>query len=135
MNELQMKMSNGWRRNEAIEMCARIELLAPSFGCHIALTGGCLYKSICDTGCDEYDGINHPTHSERKDLDIVVYRIRQSERIDIDGLFKAMKERLDVERITTSDSFVIKAKCWGRSIDFLFPEASSGDYEKKKESE
>lgn len=49
-----------WTQEEAIQLCRLLEALAPTFGCHVALTGGCLYK----------DG-------ERKDCDILLYRIRQ----------------------------------------------------------
>ncbi len=42
-----------WTQEEAIELCRIIEDICPQAGCHVALTGGCLYK----------DG-------ERKDLDI-----------------------------------------------------------------
>ena len=49
-----------WTQEEAIALCKKIESIVPLAGCHVALTGGCLYR----------DG-------HRKDLDILFYRIRQ----------------------------------------------------------
>ena len=49
-----------WTQQHAIELCKRIESVCPRYGCHVALTGGLLYK----------DG-------PRKDCDILFYRIRQ----------------------------------------------------------
>ena len=58
----------------AVALCREIEKIAPNFGCHVALTGGCLYK----------DGA-------RKDIDILFYRIRQVEKIDHEGLKQALQ--------------------------------------------
>lgn len=33
-----------WTQAEAIALCREIEQICPRFGCHVALTGGCLYK-------------------------------------------------------------------------------------------
>lgn len=54
-------MTTDWTQAEAVALCKIIERVAPHAGCHVALTGGCLYK----------DGV-------RKDLDLIFYRIRQS---------------------------------------------------------
>lgn len=35
---------NDWTREQAIELATKIEAISPSFGFHIALTGGLLYK-------------------------------------------------------------------------------------------
>jgi hypothetical protein len=43
-----------WTLAEAVEVCRQVEAICPPFGCHVALTGGTLYK----------DG-------ERKDLDLL----------------------------------------------------------------
>lgn len=92
-----------WTQEEAIELCCKIEAFAPLYGCHVALTGGTLYKP----------GV-------RKDVDIVFYRIRQTPAIDVDGLMAAMTG-LGIE--TTRDfGWVCKAAWRGRVIDFLFPE-------------
>ena len=53
----------------AVTLCRLIETFAPQYGCHVALTGGCLYKN-----------------GDRKDIDVLFYRIRQVEKIDHDGL-------------------------------------------------
>lgn len=102
-------MSEGWTQAEAIALCRKIEDVCPAFGCHVALTGGVLYKL-----------------GERKDLDILFYRIRQVEKIDVDGLFAALA-RLDVERVGKG-SFCSKATYRGRKIDCFFPEELDGEY-------
>lgn len=101
-------MADKWTRDEAVALCRDIERICPGYGCHVALTGGTLYK----------DG-------ERKDADILFYRIRQSPRIDVDGLFEALAQ-IGVER-TSGFGWVIKATFQGKSIDCFFPE-EDGDY-------
>lgn len=105
-----------WDFVRAKQLCTRLAQKAPNYGCHIALTGGCLYK-------EEF----------RKDLDIVLYRIRQVDKIDWKGLFDFFKtENIDIVR---NCGFVKKAiyknnlsaKAIMRSIDFLYPEYSGGD--------
>lgn len=99
-----------WEQSEAIALCRKIEVICPAFGCHVALTGGCLYK----------DGL-------RKDADILFYRIRQVNEIDIDGLFDALAN-LGIEK-TGGFGFVHKAIYCGKGIDFFFPESVGGaDY-------
>jgi hypothetical protein len=99
-----------WMRDEAIDLCRAIEEVAPAFGCHVALTGGLLYK-----------------FGPRKDCDVLFYRIRQVDEIDIDGLFDALKP-LGIERVTDKASWCIKATHAGRHIDCFFPELP-GDHE------
>ena len=85
-----------------------LEELAPEFGCHVALTGGCLYK----------DG-------NRKDCDIILYRIRQWKAIEWPK-FRALLESLHgfvFETVKSEQQWLFKAKtAKGYSIDFLFPE-------------
>lgn len=100
-------MSN-WTQAEAIKLCREIEQICPQYGCHVALTGGTLYK----------DG-------ERKDADILFYRIRQVDEIDVDGLFSAL-ETIGVER-ASGFGWCIKATHHGRNVDCFFPE-EEGDY-------
>lgn len=99
-----------WSLADAIDLCRRIEAVCPAFGCHVALTGGCLYR----------DGA-------RKDLDILLYRIRQADAIDVDGLFDALAEiglgRLDDGPVR----WCVKARFAGRPVDIFFPE-QPGDY-------
>jgi hypothetical protein len=99
-----------WTQKQAIEFAKILEGIAPEFGCHVALTGGCLYG----------DG-------ERKDADFVFYRIRQEARIKIAGLFSKLAQ-MNVT-VLGDYGFVVKAN-WGpapgKHIDFLFPEADRG---------
>lgn len=98
----------GWQQSEAIALCEQIERICPEFGCHVALTGGLLYKP-----------------GERKDADILFYRIRQVDEIDIGGLMDA----LGAIGIEPGDDFgwCYKATFQGKPIDFFFPERP-GDY-------
>lgn len=93
----------------AVDLCRKIELIAPKFGCHVALTGGCLYKE-----------------GNRKDLDILFYRIRQVENIDQDGLFSEL-ENMGLSEI---DGFgwVFKSRYKGVDLDIFFPEEQGGVY-------
>lgn len=97
-----------WNQSKAIELCRKIESICPPFGCHVALTGGTLYK----------DG-------ERKDCDLVFYRIRQVEQIDYDGLFVALSE-IGFEKVC-GFGFCHKAIYDGENVDCLFPEESGGE--------
>ena len=92
-----------WTQEEAIELCKALEKFVPEFGCHVALTGGCLYS----------DG-------QRKDVDIMFYRIRQVKEIDEKSLYAA----LTGFGITFGQrhGWVQKAFYEGKSIDFFFPE-------------
>lgn len=102
-----------WTQPEALDLCRRIEAFCPSYSCHVALTGGLLYK----------DG-------PRKDADILFYRIRQVEKIDVDGLINALA-RIGVFK-TSGFGFVHKAEFNGKGVDLFFPE-SAGDYYRKPE--
>ena len=64
----------------AIKLAVKMHAVAPSYGAHVALTGGCLYKN-----------------DERKDIDFIIYRIRKVESIDYDGLFAAF-ERIGFDK-------------------------------------
>jgi hypothetical protein len=100
-----------WNVSQAIELCRRIEDIAPEFGCHVALTGGTLYKK-----------------GERKDLDILFYRIRQVDRVDIIGLFVALSKYLEVNYVS-GFGWCFKAIYQGKNIDCFFPEEHGGTYE------
>lgn len=93
---------------KAIVICKSIEAVSPSFGCHVALTGGCLYKQ-----------------GERKDLDILFYRIRQVEKIDKDGLLNALG-LLGFKDIS-GFGWIHKASVAGYSVDMFFPEEQQGE--------
>ena len=93
---------------QAIELCRIVETIAPDYGCHVALTGGTLYKG-----------------GDRKDIDILFYRIRQVDSVDTEGLMEA----LACEGIVKLSGFgwVHKALWKGISIDMFFPEEQEGD--------
>lgn len=98
-------MSEQWTQSDAIALCTEIERYAPNYGCHVALTGGCLYKS-----------------GSRKDLDILFYRIRQVSEIDHEELFAALDEH---SAITVEGGFGWCVKATdkqGRKLDLFFPE-------------
>ena len=63
-----------WTVLEGLAICRKIESISPSYGAHVALTGGLLYR----------DG-------PRKDCDILIYRIRQVQSIDWIGLFESLE--------------------------------------------
>lgn len=106
-----MSSSTHWTHSEAVELCILIEAVCPQFGCHVALTGGSLYKA-----------------GERKDCDILFYRIRQVDEIDQDGLFRALSEiGIEWQR---GFGWVHKAKFQGKRIDMFFPEADDGEYQR-----
>jgi len=93
----------GWTQSQAVELCCAIEAVCPAFGCHVALTGGTLYKA-----------------GERKDVDIIFYRIRQVENIDVDGLMGALRKL----GITPGGDYgwCYKATYENRAVDLFFPE-------------
>lgn len=98
-----------WTLTEAVELCRQIEAVCPSYGCHVALTGGTLYK----------DG-------SRKDLDLLFYRIRQEPAIDTEGLFSALAT-LGVQK-QGGFGWCHKATFNGKPIDCFFPEEDGGEY-------
>lgn len=102
--------SHYWNQSEAIRLCRMLELIVPAYGCHVALTGGLLYK----------DG-------PRKDCDLLFYRIRQVEKIDLDGLFSALA-LIDIHK-TSGFGWVYKASFRGKQIDMFFPESKEGEYD------
>jgi hypothetical protein len=92
-----------WTQALALQLCQQLETVAHRYGAHVALTGGCLYK----------DG-------ERKDCDILIYRVRQVDHIDLAGLFQAWAD-FGVH-VYIGGRWVYKAKFWHREIDFFVPE-------------
>jgi hypothetical protein len=97
-------MSEVWTLETAAQLCRMVEDIAPSFGAHVALTGGCLYK----------DG-------ERKDVDLVFYCIRQCDAIDEQGLLDGLA--LEGFSIGKQHGWVYKAMYEGKEVDLFFPEA------------
>lgn len=99
-----------WTTQEAIALCGLIEDRCPKFGCHVALTGGLLYKE-----------------GPRTDCDLLFYRIREVEAIDIEGLLEDLKAIGVIK--ASGFGWCYKAAFDGRRIDFFFPEEESGKYE------
>lgn len=89
---------------KAVILCRRVEAIAPKFGCHVALTGGTLYK----------DG-------ERKDVDLLFYNVRQVDALDRHGLLDALKEIGFV--LGRQHGWVQKATYKDHAVDLFFPEA------------
>lgn len=99
-----------WSQSEAVSLCREIESVCPEHGCHVALTGGLLYK----------DG-------PRKDLDLLFYRIRQVKEVNMDGLWKAL-EGVGVVK-DSGFGWCYKAQFQGKNIDVFFPEEQGGNYD------
>lgn len=98
-----------WTQDEAINLCQKVEAVCPKFGCHVALTGGTLYKQ-----------------GHRKDCDILFYRIRQVEKIDLPGLLIAL-EGIGISH-ERDCGWVHKAKFDGKTVDIFFPEFVGEEY-------
>lgn len=106
-----------WTQPEAISLCVLVEAVCPSFGCHVALTGGLLYK-----------------HGPRKDADLVFYRVRQVERVDFAGLLDAL-EAIGLSIPTKGGPrWLVKATYRGKPLDMFFPELD-GQYDTATESQ
>lgn len=101
-----------WTQAEAIGIARKVEEICPKHGYHVALTGGCLYK----------DG-------DRKDCDLLFYRIRQCQNPDHLTLFEDL-EAAGILRMKSGWGWCIKAETMeGKLIDCFFPEeVSGGDY-------
>lgn len=99
-----------WTQSEAIELCKLVEAVCPRFGCHVALTGGLLYKE-----------------GTRKDADLLFYRIRQVDQIDIAGLFGALQDEVGIVFVS-GFGWCLKAEYQGKRIDCFFPEQQGGEY-------
>lgn len=93
-----------WALERAVKLCTAVEEIAPQFGAHVALTGGCLYKN-----------------GERKDADLLFYCIRQRDRIDEEGLLDALRALGFF--IGAHHGWVYKAKFEDGDVDLFFPEA------------
>lgn len=95
-----------WTHEQAVALCRRIAQFAPIHGCHVALTGGALYK----------------------DCDILFYRIWQAPKINKDTLFEALAEiGLHVQ---ANFGFVCKAiyetEFMAQAVDIFFPDDPYG---------
>jgi hypothetical protein len=92
-----------WQLDDAMRLSRLVEGVCPEFGCHVALTGGLLYK----------DG-------PRKDCDLLFYRIRQTPEIDILGLWGALE---GVGLLLVKDfGWCVKFRWGNLPVDCFFPE-------------
>lgn len=99
-----------WTHQQALELCRKIEAVCPQYGCHVALTGGLLYKQ---------PGL-------RKDCDILFYRIRQRKSIDMLGLWRALSA-IGLEK-NSGCGWCFKARYENENVDILFPEQPGGEH-------
>jgi hypothetical protein len=97
------KIYTPWTQSDLVKLCIAIEAVCVEHGCHVAMTGGCLYKT-----------------GRRKDADILFYRIRQANYIDLDGLLESLS-RIGVTKIS-GFGWVYKLDYEGKPIDAFFPE-------------
>jgi hypothetical protein len=105
-----------WTREEAFQVCVLIESVAPRFGGHVALTGGLLYKP-----------------GERKDCDVLVYRIREREvPVDFAGLIAAL---IPLGFTFGEDYGWCKKMQWnGKPVDMFDPD-DDGEYPPEEEAD
>lgn len=97
------------RLEDAVELCTLIESIAPEFNCHVALTGGCLFAE-----------------GERRDIDLVIYRIRQAHYIDWNG-FKDASVSIGLIFTVGEDYGWCKKAMWRNfPIDVFDPEDPTG---------
>lgn len=94
----------------AIELCIVVERIAEEHCCHVALTGGCLYKT-----------------GQRKDIDILFYRVRQVASINRMSLFRDLSE-IGLETVVPVvdpkqlEQWIVKCHWRGIPVDVFFPE-------------
>lgn len=99
-----------WTTKKAIALSKQLELIAPSHGGHVALTGGTLYK----------DG-------DRKDVDILIYRIRQVARFRWDTFFKDIEGTLGIKLVQDFGWNKKAVTASGEKIDFFDPDYTGGE--------
>jgi hypothetical protein len=104
--------------HNAAFLCAEIEKLCPKWGFHVALTGGVLYKE-----------------GDRKDIDILFYRIRQVTQEEAHSYIDKMFEDLNSIGLTKVGGFgwCHKAKWRDIDVDCFFPEEEGGVYHEEEE--
>jgi hypothetical protein len=100
-----------WTLSQSQDLCRKIEKLCPDYGCHVALTGGLLLK----------DG-------ERKDCDLVFFRIRHIDKINLNLLIEL--EKLGIKNISGGNWRYV-GYYDNKQVDLLFPEEDRLEYIKK----
>lgn len=91
-----------WTYEQARELCIAIEAIAPRYGYHVALTGGCLYK-----------------HGQRKDCDLIFYRHGNQPEADKKGLLAALASEMQLGSNGFGWRFV--GFYQKKTVDLLFP--------------
>lgn len=102
-----------WTQDKALFLCRLVESVCPRYGCHVALTGGILYK-----------------HGPRKDCDLLFYRIRQVAEINLNGLLGELRN-IGFDNIK-GGGWCYKATFDGLPVDIFFPEEQTGAYPPEK---
>ena len=98
---------------QARKLCIEIEKIAPAYGYHVALTGGTLYKE-----------------GERKDIDLILYGIRQ-ETQNRDDLEEELSNELGLGfKFVKRQGWLSKAVYEGKNIDLLYPDYKPDIFEK-----
>jgi hypothetical protein len=104
-----------WMRDIAVEFCIKLEAIAPTYGAHVALSGGVLYRE-----------------GKRKDLNLVIYRHGgRVKEIDRAGLVAALVDQLKMEPVRITGR-VYKMRYQGRQVDLMIhdaAEAADSDYD------
>jgi hypothetical protein len=95
-----------WLLDDAAQFCTEIEALVPKLGYHVALTGGCLYKS-----------------GPRLDCDLVFYQIRSGVIIarPSEVMYALERDGL-LDPGWTGGGWRFVGKYGERKVDLLFPE-------------
>lgn len=99
-----------WTQQQAINLCRVLETVAPNYGAHVALTGGTLYN-----------------YGTRKDVDILIYRIRQVPEIDVEGFLSDLGSFGFT--IGRDAGWCVKCTYEDRAVDLFFPERSERSME------
>jgi len=102
-------MNPKWTQQEAIALCRLVERYVPLAGCHVALTGGCLYR----------DG-------ERNDCDLIFYRVRQVKRLNTQKLMELLQSHVGFDHIT-GGGWRYTGYYLDKKVDLLFPEAPASE--------
>lgn len=121
MRDLAVAMKPMWTLEEAIDLAKKVEAICPSFGYHVALTGGLLYKE-----------------GPRKDCDLVFYQTgswldQTGSWLEVHDYGRLLDKLAEAGIIFTKpheykQRYVYKASYLGKSVDILFPEFN-GQYE------
>lgn len=98
-----MGFNDMWTGHEAIQLASAVEKVCTEAGCHVALTGGSLYKA-----------------GFRKDCDLLFYRIRQVPAINLEKLWNNLAS---IGLVKLSGwGWCYKGKFGDKNVDMFFPE-------------